>query len=397
MKLYENAYPSTYEEIKTWYPVWYRDVFEMDALWRVWGARLDEIQAGIIQAVDNNFIDYADAETLTKWEEFFNITYDGPRTIAERRNLLKALLLGSGHVGQQEIKEIISVFTDGEIEVALDGGTIRITVTRDFGDSFNLYDCHYILDNRIPAHLALDMVDKLLPVSVFTDNRFIFEDLKIALKAQNRSVFQEGVQLDGEKTLDGTWKLDSIRPGIRFPDFRTGVFLPKNSITYSPRALALSAYPLRNVFDLTALFKIPLSVENQFAISQIDTGAKTTFYNHGVQLQGIGLNGKYALDGSWNLDSVKDNILSGISPKKLSASGYAVQNSFAASVGAQFAASAAQQGNFRQGATSIQGLGVQQPLGLSGSVLMDGRWTLNGDFILNGAMNLAQIYEQEDL
>jgi len=29
MRLYDNAYPSTYEEIKTWYPAWYRDVLEM--------------------------------------------------------------------------------------------------------------------------------------------------------------------------------------------------------------------------------------------------------------------------------------------------------------------------------------------------------------------------------
>ena len=35
MRLYDNAYPSTYEEIKTWYPAWYRDVLEMDALWQI--------------------------------------------------------------------------------------------------------------------------------------------------------------------------------------------------------------------------------------------------------------------------------------------------------------------------------------------------------------------------
>lgn len=32
--LYPNGFPSAYEELKTFYPVFYRDVFEMDAIWR---------------------------------------------------------------------------------------------------------------------------------------------------------------------------------------------------------------------------------------------------------------------------------------------------------------------------------------------------------------------------
>lgn len=34
MPLYDNAFPSNYDEIKTYYPVWYFDVLEMDAVWR---------------------------------------------------------------------------------------------------------------------------------------------------------------------------------------------------------------------------------------------------------------------------------------------------------------------------------------------------------------------------
>ena len=66
MRLYENSVPNTYDEIKTWYPVWYRDVLEMDALWQALGSQLDKVRNGIIQAIDNNFIDRADTETLAK-------------------------------------------------------------------------------------------------------------------------------------------------------------------------------------------------------------------------------------------------------------------------------------------------------------------------------------------
>ena len=159
MKLYENAWPNIYEEIKTWYPVWYREVLEMDALWRIWGMHLDAAQMGIIQAVDNNFIKYADAQTITGFENFLGIVYDGPRTLSERRNVLKALFTGTGHIGQREIKELISVMADGEIEVSLVEGSIQITVTRESSDGFNLYDFHLILDKIIPAHLGLRFID----------------------------------------------------------------------------------------------------------------------------------------------------------------------------------------------------------------------------------------------
>ncbi len=397
MLLYDNAPPSTYEEIKTWYPVWYRDVFEMDALWRVWGGQLDAIQSGIIQAVDNNFIDYADAETLAKLEEFFHITYDGPRSLTDRRNMIKALLLGQGHVGQKEIKELISVFTNGKIDLELIGGMIRVTVTRDFGDNFNLYDCHFILDNRIPTHLALDMVDKLLPVQVRTDNRFIFRDLKMALSVKNRSMIVDGIKLNGEKVLDGTWELDSIRPGIPFIDLRVAIVLPKNKNVYTPKTLALSGYSLPNKFGFSVHPQIGFSARNQFGIRPIDVSAKVLFRNHGVQLQGVALNGKYELDSSWNLDAVEAAIFGGITPRKLSISGFTIQNAFKTTAGVQFAASAKQQGNFRQETSAVAGLSAKQPLGFSGSVLMDGRWTLNGNFILNGSRSLNQIYSKEDL
>ena len=44
--LYPNGFPSAYEELKTFYPVFYRDVFEMDAIWRAAGGGLDEIEDG---------------------------------------------------------------------------------------------------------------------------------------------------------------------------------------------------------------------------------------------------------------------------------------------------------------------------------------------------------------
>lgn len=397
MKLYDNAYPSTYEEIKTWYPVWYRDVLEMDALWRVWGGQLDAVQSGIIRAIDNNFIDYADAEALTKWEDFFHITYDSPRTLVDRRNLLKALLLGANHIGQKEIKEIISVFTNGEIDVQLNNGLIQITVTRDFGNNFNLYDCNYILGSKIPAHLGLDLVDQLLPVSAFTDNRFYLRDFKARLAVQNRCLIQDGIQLNGEKLLNGAWLLNSIRPGIQLPLFCVSIALPKNHGAYTPQTLDFSEYKFQNSRAFFTGLAFALNAKNQFGFNYLKTGFKSAFYNYGVQLQGIGLDGKYELDGTWNLDSKKDEIFNGVTSQQLNMTGFSMKNVFEMSARLQFVISAAQQENLRQGTTAIKGLGAKQSFSLSGSVVMDGRWSLNGDFILNGSRSLNQIFQEEAL
>ena len=226
MRLYENAFPDVYEEIKTWYPVWYREILEMDALWRVWGKHLDEIQAGIIRAVDNNFIGYADAQTITKLEHFLDVDYDGPRTLAERRDVIKAFFIGQGRIGRREITDLIAVFTNGEIEVAFFEGTIQITVTRNFGDRFNLFDCRLVLDRRIPAHLDLSLIDKLLPVTAINEGVFIFCGLNMNIAVRNLTAQQigSGVLLDGEMWLDGTWKLDtSRRSGFCLTDMRISI------------------------------------------------------------------------------------------------------------------------------------------------------------------------------
>ena len=160
MLIYENAFPSTYEEIKTWYPVWYREVLDMDALWRVFGGQLDEIQAGIIRAVDNNFIDFADARTIARLEDFLRIRHESPLTLEERRNVLRGFMFGRGHIGRAEIKAGVELFTDGAVDVAFaQGGVITVDITH--GSAVNFAGIYMVLGARIPAHLALVFSENL--------------------------------------------------------------------------------------------------------------------------------------------------------------------------------------------------------------------------------------------
>jgi hypothetical protein len=176
LKLYEHACPNKYEEIKTWYPVWYSEIFEMDALWQVFGKQMDDIQTGIISAVNNNFnfvdsknkiddfedeeIDnqYPDIKTIPKLEAFLGISYDTQRTLSERRNTVKAFFSGFGHLGEKKIIDMLSGYcTGGEINVNFFDGTIHVIFFQSI--SIRFYECFLTLLRRLPAHLTLELTD----------------------------------------------------------------------------------------------------------------------------------------------------------------------------------------------------------------------------------------------
>lgn len=158
MRLLNSAGPSSFEEIKTWYPVWYRDVFEMETIWRAFGFQFDRIRADIIRAVDNNFIEYADAQAIQKIENHFDISHSSPRTIEERRAIIRGFVQGRGRVGRAEIAELFSIFTNNTIEVTFSRpGRIHIAVSKDIDDDFTFDDIKLILNNRLPAHLEVIM------------------------------------------------------------------------------------------------------------------------------------------------------------------------------------------------------------------------------------------------
>ena len=230
MLLFEGR-PAIYEEIKTWYPVWYQDIADMAAIWRTHGKMLDRVQADMSWAVDNQFVDSMVDPVLRWLEEFLRIYHDEPREVIERRRIIKAKLFNRAHIGQVEIKEIIGLLTGGEIEVTLVGGTVTITVTRDFGDMFNLNDAHLVLDDRIPAHLALHMIDNALPSFVRTHNAFIFVDFNAHSRLREKTS-PVGAFLDGEYLLDGSWLLRGDFHSFRLVDFDVG------TVSHQPQNLS---------------------------------------------------------------------------------------------------------------------------------------------------------------
>lgn len=155
MNLYDNAWPHTYEEIRRFYPVWYRDVLEMDAIWRAQGAELDGVREAITRIIFNNYIHTADAETISRYEKFLELAPDPSATLEERRECVAAAMFPTSHIGAPEIREIFGLFASGSIGVEFSAGIIDLIVDIADGNYLSVPAFLSILMRRIPAHLAL--------------------------------------------------------------------------------------------------------------------------------------------------------------------------------------------------------------------------------------------------
>lgn len=160
MGLYDNTWPSTYEEIKRFYPVWYRDVLEMDAIWRVQGRELDGVRATVEGLIDNGYILTADLPTIISLEDFLRIVPEAGQTLEERRQIVAAYVRGREHIGAPEIRSIVGAFTAGTVGVGFSKGVISVKTSRKASEYLNLDSCLKILHDCIPAHLRLAFTDE---------------------------------------------------------------------------------------------------------------------------------------------------------------------------------------------------------------------------------------------
>mgnify|MGYP002238127294 CR=1 FL=1 len=89
MRFYGNQFGSSYEELISYYPRYYRDILEMVAILNAQGKLLDDAKAHIEQNYLNNFIEYMDEAAITDLENFLKIHNDDAKTLDERKKIIK--------------------------------------------------------------------------------------------------------------------------------------------------------------------------------------------------------------------------------------------------------------------------------------------------------------------
>lgn len=159
MKFYDKYYENNFEELITYYPRFYRDVFEMVEILKAHGGIADELEANIEQTYLNSFIDYADEDTIEQLEKFLNIGLNKSRTLEERRRLVKSYFVGFGKVSASMLAEMIQSYTGASVDIKFEPfdeeGNNMLYIHFQRGDEPTLYmgDINLLLSKKIPAHI----------------------------------------------------------------------------------------------------------------------------------------------------------------------------------------------------------------------------------------------------
>lgn len=156
---YNKYFKNNYEELITYYPKFYREVFEMRAILESEGKLADDIENNIERVFNNCFIDTADEITIRKLEEFFGLKLYKQRTLQDRRRLVKALFAGGGKVSASMISEMISAYTGAKVTCTFEpfdeagNNKLNIYFERGKEKTLCLSDIFSLLEKRIPAHI----------------------------------------------------------------------------------------------------------------------------------------------------------------------------------------------------------------------------------------------------
>ncbi len=254
LTFYEKAFANNYEELITYYPAFYQQVYEMQEILKAQGKLADGVENGIERAYLNNFIDYADAETIGNLETFLKLDYNKAKSMEMRRRIIKAHFVGNGKMSASLIKNMIQAYTDAEIDIELkayndntgetrylylDGQTLcngarlldetgtktysgeiqalYITLYRDGTQKVYTSDILNLLESKLPAHLVFILAD-------FTETALDCKSLeKILFPNMRMSVhvpFWNTEYMDGTGYLDGSQTLDKRRyictPGLQY-------------------------------------------------------------------------------------------------------------------------------------------------------------------------------------
>ena len=159
MRFYGNQFGSSYEELISYYPRYYRDVLEMVAILNAQGKLLDDAKAQIEQNYLNNFIEHMDEAAVSDLEEFLEIHNDGTKTLDERKKIIKPYFAGFGRISSTTIKEMIAAYSDATADVRLEpfdeagNNMLYIDLTCGQGATVLINDVLNMLSKKIPAHI----------------------------------------------------------------------------------------------------------------------------------------------------------------------------------------------------------------------------------------------------
>lgn len=160
---YSNGFPSTYDELITFYPAYYRNVLELKAILEANGHLCDNVINAINSVIENCFVESADEATITRLEKFLGIVTDASRPLEERRRLVYSYFVGFGKISASKLKEAIKAFTGADSKITFErtdeagNNTLLIEIERGKNAELSYTDIETAIAKRIPAHIAYQL------------------------------------------------------------------------------------------------------------------------------------------------------------------------------------------------------------------------------------------------
>lgn len=156
LNLLNSSFKCSYDELITYYPLFYRNVREMDEILKAQGRLADGLENGIEQIFSDCFIDTADKSVITQFEKMIGINGDG-KSLEERRSLVKSHLVGTGKISASLIREMVRAYTGAGSECSFKNSRLSVSVERGVKDTISFESLSELLSAKLPAHIAFDL------------------------------------------------------------------------------------------------------------------------------------------------------------------------------------------------------------------------------------------------
>lgn len=199
---FENE-TGNYEIMKSYYPRFYDNIKEMQAILYAQGKVLDEAEVFLEMVLNNMFIEFMDEDKLSIIENYLKITHTEKQSLEQRKNIVLAHFRGFGKISGSVIDEqsqIYNLNADTTFNQKDEHGNyiLRIKLKIPKGSNYfsDYISCIKILDIRIPAHLY-----KIYEVLMESDSVF-----GVSIISTSNTLYKHNLNLSVEEQMD--WFVD---------------------------------------------------------------------------------------------------------------------------------------------------------------------------------------------
>ncbi len=206
------------KRLKEYLPPVLLRTFEFPLICLVQQPEFDGIAAGADTVLDAQFVLTAGVIGLERYEAILDIIPGAKDTLEKRRAEILFRLNGQRYSPGWLIRKADEMFGAGNYQLSCDAQRFRLVIQTDISRTEALAQMRDEIRPDIPANLLLGAVAAAPVISIPETVGSMYPK---SLRMRYRMRFYEWlVELDGQKRLDGSWKLGQVIPGFAFPQFQ---------------------------------------------------------------------------------------------------------------------------------------------------------------------------------